>query len=240
MTAYLMLFLVAGPWPGAHGVPATAHALARDVSWPGIAIAAFLSWRVSRGSSFARGLILAWTILGFAGTFTSQAMQSGSLVPCWLLAGYAGQLALVLSAPVYERTRKSAVAGEPGRAVLWPIPPLWTPAAAAVLAVVCALLGMGSMGVQPAPGCTPAGCTLGQGYPVHFLAATQAVSLDDGVGSFFSDLANAAYNAGALTEDLALWFVAAFALIYLLWIPSRRPAESPPLTSLAVSDSPAG
>ena len=82
--------------------------------------------------------------------------------------------------------------------------------------------------------------TLGQGYPVHFLAAAQAVSLDHGVRSFFADLADAAYNASALTEDLALWFLAAFALIYTLWIPSRRPEESPALTSLAVPDSRVG
>jgi hypothetical protein len=241
MTAYLALFLVAGPWPGTHGVPATAHALARDVSLPGIAIAAFLSWRVARGSSFARGLILVWTILSLIGTFMSSALQSGSLVPCWLLAGSAGQLALVLSAPVYARTRKFPVAAEPGRAVLWPVPPVWTLAAAAVLTVLGMLLGMGSMDYRPGPGCTSASCrTLGQGYPVHFLATADGVSLGDGVRSFFADLAAAAYNAGALAADLALWFLAAFALIYLLWIPSRRPPESPPLTSLAVSDSPAG
>ena len=242
MTAYLVLFLVAGPWPGAHGVPATAHALAHDVSWSGIAIAAFLSWRVTRGSAVARAFILAWAMLGFAGTLMSLALRSGSLVPCWLLADYAGQLALVLSAPVYERTRKFPVAGEPGRPVRWPIPPLWKPAAAAAAAAACTLLGLGSMDYphSPVPDCGAAACTLSQGYPVHFLTAAQGVGLGDGVGQFLSQLAGAAYNAGALTEDLALWFVAAFALIYLLWIPSRRPAESPPVTSLAVSDSPAG
>ena len=242
MTAYLALFLAVGPWPGAHGVPATAHALAHDASLSGLLVAVFLSWRVTRGSSFARGLILVWTILGFAGTFMSQALQSGSLVPCWLLAGSAGQLALLLSAPVYARTRKFPVAGEPGRAVLWPVPPLWTLPAAAAAAVACTLLGLGSMDYPrpPVPDCGAAACTLSQGYPAHFLTAAQGVSLGDGVGQFLSQLAGAAYNASALAEDLALWFVTAFALIYLLWIPSRRPAESPPLTSLAVSDSPAG
>jgi hypothetical protein len=241
MTAYLVLFLAIGPWPGVHGVPATAHALARDGSLPAAAIAAFLSWRVTRGSGFARGLILLWTAGGFAVTFGSAAMQSGSLVPCWLLAGCAGQLALLLAAPVYDRTRKDSLARYHRPVSLWPAPPRWMLPGAAAAAMLGMLLGLGSMDYRAGPGCTAASCrTLGQGYPVHFLATAQGVSLDDGVRSFFSDLASAAYNAGALAEDLTLWFVAAFALIYVLWLPSRRPEESPAVTSLGAPDPLAG
>ena len=245
MTAYLVLFLVAGPWPGAHGVPATAHALAHDVSLSGIAIAAFLAWRVTCGSSFARGLILAWTILGFAGTFMSQAMQSGSLVPCWLLAGYVGQLALLLAAPVYDRTRKDPLARYPGPVSLWPAPPRWMLPAAAATAVVCLLLGLGSMGPPPGPGCDSvsplaASCPpLSQGYPAHFLTADPVLSLQDGVRPFLSRLSGAVISSGALAEDLALWTLAAFAAMYLLWIAQRRPDPARTITVLAAPDPPA-
>jgi hypothetical protein len=240
MTAYLVLFLVAGPWPGAHGVPATAHALSRDVSMSGVVIAAFLSWRITRGSSLARGLILAWTILGFAGAFMSQVLQSGSLVPCWLLAAYAGQLALLLSAPVYDRTRKDPLARYPGRVSLWPAPPRWMLPGALATAVVGMLLGLGSMGLAHAPDCGPAGCTLSQGYPVHFLTANPVLSLQDGVRPFISSLSGAVISSGGLAEDLALWTLAAFAAMYLLWIPQRRPDPARSVTALAAPDPLAG
>jgi hypothetical protein len=246
MTAYLVLFLVAGPWPGAHGVPATAHALAHDASLSGLLVAVFLSWRVTRGSSFARGLLLAWTILGFAGTFLSQALQSGSLVPCWLLAGSAGQLALLLSAPVYDRTRKDPLARYPGSVSPWPAPPRWMLPAAAAAAAVCMPLGLGSMGPPPGPGCDTvsslaASCPpLGQGYPVHFLTANPVLSLQDGVRPFLSSLSGAVISTGALAEDLALWALAAFAAMYLLWLPQRRPDPARTITVLAAPDPLAG
>ena len=246
MTAYLVLFLAVGPWPGVHGVPATAHALAHDGSLSGFAIAVFLSWRVTRGSSFARGLMLAWTILGFAGTFLSQAMQSGSLVPCWLLAGCAGQLALLLSAPVYDRTRKDPLARYPGAVSLWPAPPRRMLPAAAAAAAACMPLGLGSMGPPPGPGCDTvsslaASCPpLSQGYPVHFLTANPVLSLQDGVRPFLSSLSGAVIGSGALAEDLALWTLAAFAAMYLLWIPQRRPDPARTITVLVAPDPLAG
>lgn len=245
MTAYLVLFLIVGPWPGA-AVPSTAQALAHDVSLPGIGIAAFLSWRVTRGSSLARGLILAWTILGFAGTFMSQATQSGSIVPCWLLAGSAGQLALVLSTPVYDRTRKDPLARYPGPVSVWAAPPRWMVPAAAATAVLCMSLGLGSMGPPPGPGChtvssLAASCPpLGQGYPVHFLTANPVLSLQDGVRPFLSSLSGAVISSGALAEDLALWTLAAFAAMYLVWIPQRRPDPARTITVLAAPDPLAG
>jgi hypothetical protein len=247
MTAYLVLFLVVGPWPNTHGVPATAHALARDASLSGFAIAAFLSWRVTRGSSFARGLLLVWTILGFAGTFMSQAMQSGSLVPCWLFAGAAGQLALLLSAPVYDRTRRDPADRYPAPWSLWPAPPHWMLPGAGAIAVVCVLLGLGSMSPPVlGPGCGSAGSvaasclTLSQGYPVHFLTANPVLSLQDGVRPFLSSLSGAVISSGALAEDLALFTLAAFAAMYLLWLPQRRPDPARSVTALAAPDPLAG
>jgi hypothetical protein len=246
MTAYLALFLAVGPWPAASGVPATAHALARDASLTGVAIAAFLSWRVTRGSAFARGLMLLWTAVGFAGAFASPAMQSGSLVPCWLVAGYAGQLALLLSTPVYDRTRKDPAVRYPSPVSLWPAPRRWILPGALATALVCMPLGLGSMDLALVPGCESvsspaASCmTISQGFPVHFLSSAQGVSLDGGFRMFLSDVAGAAYSAGALAEDLALWTLAALALIYLLWIPRRRPDPARPVTILAAPDSLAG
>jgi hypothetical protein len=240
MTAYLALFLVVGPWPGAHGAPATAHALAREGSLPGIAIAAFLAWQVSRGSAVARGFMLTWAMLGFAGTLMSPALRSGRLVPAWLLAGCAAQLALLLSTPIYDRTRKDPLARYPGPVSLWPVPPRWMLPGAVATAMACMLLGLGNMGLAHPPGCGPAGCTLSQGYPVHFLTANPVLSLQDGVGPFLSSLSGAAISSGALAEDLGLWTLAAFAAMYLLWIAQRRPDPARTVTVLAAPDPVAG
>ena len=232
MTAYLALVLAVGPWPGTHGVPASAHVLARDASLSGFAIAAFLSWRVTRGSALARGLIMAWTVFGFAAAFFSVSLRSGSVVPVWLLVGEAGQIALLLSQPVYERTRKDPAAPYPSPTSLWPAPPRWMLAAAPAAAAVGALLGLGSMGPPPDSGCSRgqlgSSCmTISQGFPVHFLNASPVVSLQDGFRPFLSSLAGAAISRGALAEDLALWTLAAFVSMYLLWIASRRPEPGP-------------
>lgn len=245
MTAYMTLFVIAGPWPSA-SAPATAHQLAHDVSLTGIAIAAFLSWRVTRGSAVARGLIILWTAGGSAAAFTSLAMRSGSLVPCWLLAAYAAQIGLLLTAPVYDRTRKDPATGYPGPTALLPAPPAWMLPTAVAAGAILSLVFLGSMSAQAVPGCQSPGylaphtaplarCqTLGQGFPVHYLSAFPSLGLANGskiTPSNMSLTANADINKHAIVEDLAVWTLAAALAMYMLWIPSRRPA---PATSPAI------
>jgi hypothetical protein len=241
MTAYLVLFLAAGPWPS-RSAPVTVNELAGEVSLPAIAIAAFLAWRVTRGSSLARGLIVVWTVVGFAATFASPVMRSGNLVPFWLLVAYAGQIGLLLSAPVYERTRKDA-AREPVReTALWPAPPRWMLPTAAAAGALLTLLFLGSMTFRPVQGCQGRGylaphtaplasCyTLDQGYPVPYLAALPSLSLDKGRKITASNLdlfANAVISKRALAEDLTAWTLTVAAALYLIWIPRRRPAPPP-------------
>jgi hypothetical protein len=241
MTAYVVLFLATGPWSGPP-TALTVRQLAGEVSLPAITIAAFLAWRVTRGSSFARGLLVVWTVAGFAATFDSPAMRSGGLVPFWLLVAYAGQIALLLSSPVYERTRKNP-AGEPvSETGLWPAPPRWMLPTAAAGGALLTLLFLGTMSFQPVQGCQAAGylaphtarlascSTLKQGFPVPYLAALPSLSLDKGRKVTASNLdlfANAVISKRALAEDLAAWTLAVGAALYMIWIPGRRPARSP-------------
>jgi hypothetical protein len=105
MIAYLILFGIAGPWPTGSS-PVTTAQPAHAVG-PAIVFAAFLAWRVTRGSSFARGLIIFYTVGGIAGLLNSPGMRSGSLISLGLLAIYLVQIALLVSTPVDNRTRKT-------------------------------------------------------------------------------------------------------------------------------------
>jgi hypothetical protein len=240
MIAYLILFGIAGPWP--HGsYPATAAHLAHAVNPAAIVIAAFLAWRVTRGSSLARGLIILYTIGGIAGLLNSPGMRSGSLISLGLLAIYLVQIALLVSTPVYNRTRKNRTGLAPDGSRPWVLPSRWMPIAATAAGVIITLLTLVNWSFQPVPGCQawsylaarsapPAQCTtLAEGYPVQYLSAMPTLGLDPGSKVTAANLDVFAYpviSKSAAAEDLAIWTLVSFTTFYLLWPPSRRPAES--------------
>jgi hypothetical protein len=220
MTAYVLLFAGAAlVHPGMKFPPTAAWVSAVSV---GVALAAFLAWQVTRGSATARALTVVYTILLIIAAIGSPDLRSGGLVSLGLLALYLVQIALLVSTPIYDRTRQDSADLPPVEAPLWPIPPWWMAAVALAAGVAITLLFLSSMDWQSVacavtPGSTaPAHCAaLAEGYPVHFLSAIPS--------------ANSAYpviNKVAAAEDVAVWIVLSFAACYLIWLPSRRPAEA--------------
>jgi hypothetical protein len=168
-------------------------------------------------------------------------MRSGSLISLGLLAIYLVQIALLVSTPVYTRTRKNQAVLAPDGSRPWVLPSRWMPIAAAAAGVIITLLTLGNMSYQPVPGCQAPGylaprsvplgqCgTLAEGYPVHYLSATPTLGLDPGSKVTAANLDVFAYpviSKSAAAEDLAIWTLVSFTAFYLLWPPSRRPAES--------------
>jgi hypothetical protein len=115
------------------------------------------------------------------------------------------------------------------------------PIAAAAAGVIITLLTLGNMSFQPVPGCQAPGylaphsvplaqcATLAEGYPVHYLSAMPALALNSGSKVTAANLAVFAdpiISKSAAAEDLAIWTLVSFAAFYLLWLPSRRQAES--------------
>jgi hypothetical protein len=240
MIAYLVLFGIAGPWPTGSS-PATAAQLAHAVHPAAIVIAVFLAWRVTRGGVIARGLIIVYTAGRIGGLLNSPSMRSGSLISLGLLAIYLVQIALLVSTPVYNHTRKNRTRLAPEGARLWVLPPRWMPIAAAAAGVIITLLSLGNMSFQPVPGCQALGylaphsasrdqcMTLAEGYPIHYLSAMPTLTLDSGNKVAAANLDVFAYpviGKRAAAEDLAIWTLVSFTALYLLWLPSRRPAES--------------
>jgi hypothetical protein len=220
MAAYVLLFAVAVFAHPGEQIPATAAWL--SVVSLGVAVAAFLAWRVTRGSASARAFMVVYTALLIAAVLGSPGLRSGGLVSLGLLAIFLVQIALLVSTPVYDRTRQDAGDRPATEPMLWPIPPWWMVAVALAAGVIITLLFLGSMDWQSvacsvAPrSVPPAHCvTLAEGYPVHFLSAIPS--------------ANSAYpviNKAAAAEDVTIWIVLSFAACYLIWLPSRRPAEA--------------
>lgn len=240
MIAYLILFGIAGPWTSGP-FPATAVQVVHAVDPDAIVIAAFLTWRVTRGGSLARGLIIFYTVGGIISLLNSPGMRSGSLISLGLLAVYLVQIALLVSTPVYNRTRKNQTGLAPNESRLWVLPPRWMPIATAAAGVIITLLFLGNMSSQPVPGCQTPGylaphsaplaqcVTLAEGYPIHYLSAMPALALNSGNKVTAANLdmfANPVINKSAAAEDLAIWTLISFTAFYLLWLPSQRRAES--------------
>src|SRR5450755_2807326 len=105
MTVYLVLFVVAGPWGDISG-PERQGMVSQGRNLPAILIAAFLAWRVAHGGRISRGLIIVFTIAGAGAMINSGSARAGDPAAFALLAIYAVQVAILLSVPVYNRTRQ--------------------------------------------------------------------------------------------------------------------------------------
>ncbi len=197
---------------------AVAHlALPGSAEAPWLPVAAFLTWRVSRGGRAARVILIIVSGLSFAGAMHSRS-SSWSPAVLVLLAIYATQLALLVSPAVYQRTRPNT---QPGPRVVASVPvkpPLWLLLSALLAGLVVTLLFLGSMDVAAIPGCGPAGATVAQlpsacfglarGYPLRFLTAYQG---------------SPEISQSALVMDWAQWSLVSFSALYLLRLAGSRP-----------------
>lgn len=217
MTAYMVLYAVASVW-AATRVPAIES---QPPDLGGALIGVFFAWRVTRGSAFSRGLIVVFTAVLLVDLLNSRDLKSGGLVSLGLLAICLAQIALLVSTPVYVRTRRDWAERTPSTARMWPTPRWWIAAVAlaAGLLITLAFLGSEDFRTVPCgqpPSAAPERCvTLVQGFPVHFLSTSPS-----------SDLAAPVIDNLAAAEDMAVWTMLSFAACYLIWLPRQRPAET--------------
>jgi hypothetical protein len=151
MTVYVAVFICGGPWIG------SASAAGRNV--PQIAIAVLLAVLAARGSRPARVLMITYTVLGafavFYGTTywgASEPFAASSLtLTCALV-----QIGLLVSVPMYQRTRPDWSLGAFQSEQFLPWPKLWAVLASAAGGIGLALLpfsdGAGPSVRRVAPG----------------------------------------------------------------------------------------
>jgi hypothetical protein len=119
------------------------------------------------------------------------------------------QVALLVSPPVYGRTRRPALI--PVRARGWAQlvgrPPVWLLPCGLLAGVVVTLACLGSMDWVAIPGCRPtasdACSALAEGYPLRWLTAKQSEPV---------------ISKGALLKDCAQWALASTSVLYLAWL----------------------
>jgi hypothetical protein len=183
---------------------------------------------------FSRWLIILCTAIGAFALINSGSTQSGNLTSFGFLGIYAVQIGLLLSTPIYNRTRRTDDGNQAPISRLWVTPPGWMLAAGAVVGLIVTLLCLGSESFEAVPGCTStangpvasaASCTtLAEGYPVHFLGTAPFLSLDPGKTVKVADIsvfADPVIYKRAFALDFTTWAVVSF-LAYMLWLPSRR------------------
>jgi hypothetical protein len=178
-------------------------------------ITAFLAWRVSRGGRVSRMILI-------IGNGASCAVAVLAVARLWdltvmvLIIISAAQVALLVSPPVYGRTRRPAPT--PVRARGWAQlvrrPPAWLLPWGLLAGVLLALAGLGSRDGVAIAACRPAASdacrALAEGYPLRWLTAYQNEPV---------------ISKGALLKDCAQWALASTSVLYLAWLQLTAPAD---------------
>jgi hypothetical protein len=177
-------------------------------------ITALLVWRVSRGGRFSRMILIIVSCVSCAATaFAVARLWDPAIIALVIIC--VAQVALLVSPPVYGRTRRPAPI--PVRARGWAQvvrrPPAWLLPCGLLAGVVVTLACLGSMDWVAIPGCRPtasdACSALAEGYPLRWLTAKQSEPV---------------ISKGALLKDCAQWALASTSVLYLAWL---RPTASP-------------
>ena len=174
--------------------------------WPFLSVA-FVVWRVSRGGWISRLILIAGSGISYSESAVAFARPWG-LATLALIVIFAVQIALLVSPPVYGRTRRPVPIEVRARGwgQLVRRPPAWLLPWGLLSGVLLTLALLGNMDFVAIAGCRPAASdachTLAEGYPLHWLAAHGG---------------DPAISKEALLKDLAQWALACTSALYLVW-----------------------
>lgn len=184
------------------------HSASRQPPLSSFLIDLFLVWRVSRGGRISRMIL----IIGSGAAYVATALTVARLWDVAVVALViilAVQVALLVSPPVYGRTRPTQIqVRAQGWSQLLPIrPPAWLLPWGLLAGVLVTLACLGSMDWVAIPGCRPAAsdtCTaLAEGYPLRWLTAAQGIPV---------------ISKEALLRDSVQWALGCTSLLYLAWL----------------------
>jgi hypothetical protein len=214
MTIYVVLFILGGPWLGPDG------AAPRNV--PQIAIAVFLAVLAARGIRPARVLMISYSILGAFSVFYGSTHWGASkpFAASFLALGCAlAQLGLLVSSPMYQRSRPGWSAAQVRSSPFLPRPRLWVLLSSVAGGLVMALLPF-SDGLRetvcPGNGAGSASScwASGFGYPIAYRFA-------------YNNLAPRGIAVAAWAADWALWSLSLLLVLYLVQLRKSRGTAGP-------------
>lgn len=184
-----------------------AHIASTQNPLPSFLIMAFFTWRVLRGGRISRMIL-------FIASGASYAVAVLAVARLWdpaimaLVIICAAQIALLVSPPVYGRTRRMPILVRArGWAQLVRRPPVWLLPWGLLAGVLLTVACLGNMDWITIAGCRPAAsdaCSaLAEGYPLRWLTAYQNVPV---------------IFKGALLKDCAQWALASTSVLYVAWL----------------------
>jgi hypothetical protein len=229
MAGYVGIYLYVGPWSGGASAP---HRTVLQFALV-IALACF----ASRGNRLARALMLASSALGVLLTIfgsTSWWSNEAPAVRLGYFACYTAQLCLLMSAPIYQRTRPGWSRGRPSPARLLPLPRPWMAVGGVIAGVLITLLPFWGLRPFPCPsGTQPRTSCLahGAGYPIAYRFNLDIVQLNTTGFHWLNVLAPQGIQVIPFTTDVALWGLGVLLAIYLFWLPNERDFDASLLLS---------
>jgi hypothetical protein len=223
MTAYVGLYLYAGPWVALGSAPAHRNALE-------FVIAVVLAVLAARGSRAARVLMITFSILGvltmlFGSTSwwsTGAVASRAEYFVCYLV-----QICLLLSTPMYQRTRAGwSPAWRPPTQFL-PAPRLSIILASAAAGFIITLLPFAGLRALPCRPGHPAAhwgpcLAQGTGYPIAYRFGGGIFQIRGGNVHWLFVFAPQGIQPVEFAADWAMWSLGVLLAFYLAWLERRR------------------
>jgi hypothetical protein len=184
-----------------------------------IASAVLLAVLVARGIRWARVLMIGYSLIGAFAVFygsTNWGVSRPYAATYLALTCAVVQVGLLVSTPMYQRTRPGWAPGQTQAGPFLPWPKLWVALAGIVGGLALAVLPF-SDGIRPAL-CSAAGSAsaqacgaAGYGYPIAYRFYPSAYQF---AGN--NDLAPRGIDVAAFATDWALWGISILLVLYLV------------------------
>ena len=200
-------------------------------SW-GLLVIVFCTWWVSQGGRIARIYLILSSGLAYGRIVLSVARSWDPAVPVLLLL-FAAHVALLVSPPVFARTRPAPYPLRIGWTQLVRRPPSWLLPWALFSGVAVTVAYLANMHHVTFPGCTPTSSdaceVMGRGYPLRWL-----------IGTNYGDSKIYTYT---LFRDFVQWALTSASVLYLAWLwltepTGVRPARPAGATGAATTGAP--